>query len=87
VFLFGPVGDRVIGALALALSVVLFLPIPFVNFAPGLAIVLLALALLQHDGLAALLGLAAAALTVVLLVAISGALWVAVQAFFAALFG
>lgn len=85
VFLFGPVGDRAIGIICFALAIVLFLPIPFVNMVPALAIALFALALLQRDGLFFLLALLVSAGSAVLLVLVSGALWVAIKAFFATL--
>ncbi len=85
VFLFGPVGDRAIGIICLVLAAVLFLPLPFVNLVPALAIALFALALLQRDGVFFLLALLVAAATGVLLVLVSGALWVAAKAFFATL--
>jgi len=56
----GPV-ERLIGLVCLVLATVLALPIPFGNMPPALAICVLALALLEKDGLATLLGLAVAA--------------------------
>lgn len=50
-------GERFLGFFCLVLAVVLALPIPFGNLLPGLAIVLLALALIEKDGLAYLAGL------------------------------
>jgi hypothetical protein len=85
VFLFGPVGDRTIGIICLAMAVILFLPIPFVNLAPALAIALFALAVLQRDGLLALVALFVSFVTVFLLVSISHALLIGMRAFFAAL--
>jgi len=49
-------GERVIGFLAFVLALILFLPIPFGNTIPGLAIALLALAVLERDGAAAIAG-------------------------------
>jgi len=49
-------GEQVIGLLAFTLSVILFLPIPFGNTVPALAIAVLALAVLERDGIAAILG-------------------------------
>jgi hypothetical protein len=54
-----PVAERAIGLLALILAVVLFLPIPFGNMLPGLALALLALGLLERDGLLVLAGMVA----------------------------
>ncbi len=49
-------GEQVIGLFAFILSVILFLPIPFGNTVPALAIALLALAILERDGVAAIAG-------------------------------
>jgi len=49
-------GEQVIGLLAFILSVILFLPIPFGNTVPALAIAIMALAVLERDGLAAIAG-------------------------------
>lgn len=84
-FLFGPIGDRVVGIICLVLAVILFLPIPFVNFVPALAIALFALALLQQDGLLALVAIGVSAGAVVFLISISRAFWLAITAFFVAL--
>jgi hypothetical protein len=57
-FLFGPVGDRVIGTLCTLLSLVLILPIPLGNVLPAIAVSLLSLALVTRDGVLALAGYA-----------------------------
>lgn len=49
-------GEKVLGLFAFALAVVLFLPIPFGNTLPALAIAIMALAVLERDGLAAIAG-------------------------------
>lgn len=49
-------GEQVIGLFAFVLAVVLFLPIPFGNTVPALAIAIMALAVLERDGLAAIAG-------------------------------
>lgn len=49
-------GEQVISLFAFVLAVVLFLPIPFGNTVPALAIVILALAVLERDGVAAIAG-------------------------------
>ena len=58
VFLFGHVGERVIGVLILVLALILILPIPGGNIPPALAVATMAFALIQRDGLIALLGYA-----------------------------
>jgi hypothetical protein len=55
-FLFGPVGDRVLGLTCFLLALVLALPIPFGNMLPGAAIATLSLSLIQRDGALAALG-------------------------------
>ena len=58
VILFGPVGERLIGLACLVLALVLILPIPGGNIPPALAVATLSFALIQRDGLIALLGYA-----------------------------
>lgn len=62
-----PAAERALGWLCLLLSVLLFLPIPFGNMLPALAIAVIALGLLERDGLWILCGaaLGAAALLVI----------------------
>ncbi|WP_309645273.1 exopolysaccharide biosynthesis protein [Phenylobacterium sp.] len=62
-FLFGPVGDRVIGVICSLLSFVLILPIPLGNLLPALTIGVLGFALFQRDGLFALVGYGLAAVS------------------------
>lgn len=54
-----PAAERAIGIVAFVLSLVLFLPIPLGNMAPGFALSLLALGVLKRDGVAVLLGVLA----------------------------
>ena len=51
-------GERVIGVAVLILALVLTLPIPFANWLPACAISIIALAILEKDGLAVLVGIA-----------------------------
>ncbi|SON57188.1 Exopolysaccharide synthesis, ExoD [Hartmannibacter diazotrophicus] len=61
-----PPGQNIIGAVCFLLSIILFLPIPLGNIFPALAICILALGLLERDGVWVLAGwLAAASSTVV----------------------
>lgn len=60
VFLFGSVGERVLGLVCTALALVLILPIPGGNILPAMAVSALSFALIQRDGLIALLGYAVA---------------------------
>lgn len=79
--------ERVLGFVCFLLSVVLFLPIPFGNILPALSISVLALALAERDGLAALLGYVLAGAGIALLALVSSAIWAGLQAFFNTLFG
>jgi hypothetical protein len=54
--MFAPLGERAIGVVCTLLALVLVLPIPLGNLAPGATVAVLALALLQRDGFLALLG-------------------------------
>ena len=71
---------RVVGAFALVLAVALFLPLPFGNALPGLALALIGLALLERDGAALLaavvVGLLGLAVTTVASAAILGGVFV-----------
>lgn len=84
--MFGPLGDRLIGIACLILAIILFLPIPFGNMLPGVAISFFSLALLQRDGIAALVGWLASALSIGVLALVSRALWYGFMAFWHALF-
>ena len=55
-----PLAVRLIGVVALTLAVIVFLPIPFGNMLPGLALALFALGILERDGVAVLAGLLSA---------------------------
>lgn len=58
-------GERLAGFLCLVFSAVLTLPIPFGNFLPALAIMLLSLALIEKDGLTYLAGMVVGATSLV----------------------
>jgi hypothetical protein len=77
--LFGPIGERLIGVVCTLLALVLVLPIPLGNLAPGATVAVLALALLQRDGLLVLLGYLMAAVSVGLLVVSAGVVAAAVE--------
>ncbi len=79
-FLTRPPCEQLIGLICLVLAIILFLPIPLGNMLPALAICLFSLAILERDGLAAVIGLAATVLSIVvvwgvLFVLIKGALY------------
>ena len=72
-----PPMEYAIGALCLLLAIVLTLPIPLGNVLPAMAISLLALAVLERDGLWVLAGLAVA---LVSMLVVSGVIFALVQA-------
>jgi hypothetical protein len=78
-FVFGPVGDRLIGLICFLLAAVLILPIPLGNMAPAATISVFALGLTQRDGLFALLGYLLTAFSVGLLVLSAGAVVAGVE--------
>ncbi len=79
--------ERAIGLVAFPLALILFLPIPFGNIMPASAIACLALGLAERDGLAVTIGYVLSLASVAVLAAVSSALYIAVVAFFRALFG
>ena len=50
--------ERLAGAACLYLAVVLLLPLPFVNLVPAVCLALIALGVVQRDGIATALGIA-----------------------------
>ena len=79
--------ERLIGLVAFPLALILFLPIPFGNIPPALAIACLALGLAERDGLAVIAGYVFSAASVAILAAVSSALYAAAVAFVTTLFG
>ena len=77
-WLFTPLGERMIGVVCTLLAMVLVLPIPLGNLAPGATVAILSLALLQRDGLLALLGYLMAAVSAALLFLSAGVVAAAV---------
>lgn len=67
-FAVSPVAEHAIGLLCLVLALVLALPIPLGNILPALSICLFSFALLERDGLFSLAGLAAAIVSLLVLV-------------------
>lgn len=55
--------ERWLGAVCLYLAVLLLLPLPFVNLAPALSLVAIALGMIQRDGLLVVVGLVATIVT------------------------
>lgn len=69
-----PVAQRALGAMMLVLSVAIMLPIPLANTGPSIAIILVAIGLIERDGVFILAGIAAAIGAVILVVTIYWAL-------------
>jgi hypothetical protein len=69
--------ESVVGAVCLLMSLAVFLPIPLGNMLPALAICLLAMGILERDGLWVLAGLGTALAAGAL---VSGVVWAAVKA-------
>jgi len=61
-----PPAENLIGAVVLLLSIILFLPIPLGNMLPAIAICILALGLIERDGLWILIGTVTSAVSVVI---------------------
>jgi hypothetical protein len=74
-----PAAQRLIGAFCLLLSVVLALPVPFVNMLPGAALCLIGLGVLEKDGLwmtgGIALGLVALAVAAFVILVLGGGAW------------
>ena len=62
-FLFSAWGQRIVGLVCTVLALVLILPIPLGNMLPAASVSVLALALVQRDGVLAILGYALACLS------------------------
>lgn len=78
-FMFGPLGDLMIGVVCALLAAVLILPIPLGNVLPAAAVAALSLSLTQRDGLLTLIGYALAATSAGILVLSGRIVWAAVQ--------
>lgn len=81
-----PPAEYLIGAIALLLAVVLFLPIPLGNMLPAIAICILALGLIERDGVWVLIGTAVSVASIVIvsgvIAAFAYAAWLAVTTLF-----
>ncbi|MBB6091685.1 hypothetical protein HNQ60_000531 [Povalibacter uvarum] len=55
-WLVSPLPERMIGLVTFVLALVIFLPIPLGNIVPAIAICIISLGLLEHDGIAAAVG-------------------------------
>lgn len=70
--------EQLIGIVALLMGVILVLPIPFANFLPGIAVVLMSLGLGERDGAWVGAGLAAATVSTGIAIAVFGATGLAI---------
>ena len=69
-------GERIVGFIALLLSIIVTLPIPFGNWLPALAIAFLALALSERDGILLAIGTAIGVLSIAVLTLVVGSVTV-----------
>ncbi|MER2537236.1 MAG: exopolysaccharide biosynthesis protein [Rhizobiaceae bacterium] len=79
-------GDRIIGALALVLAIIVTLPIPLGNWLPAFSTALLGLALSERDGILLAIGGAVAVASMAVVAAVIGAAGFAGQAALGMLF-
>ncbi|MBJ7576558.1 exopolysaccharide biosynthesis protein [Devosia sp. MC532] len=81
-----PPAEYLVGALTLILAIVLFLPIPLGNMLPAIAICILALGLIQQDGIWVLAGTVTGIVSLVIvsgvIAAFAFAAWLAISAIF-----
>lgn len=75
-FMTAPPSERIIGGIFFLLAIVLALPIPLGNMLPALAISLMALGVLERDGLWVIFGVIVGALSMVI---VSGVVWALVK--------
>ena len=75
-------GDRVIGVIALVLSIAVTLPIPLGNWLPAFATALLGLALSERDGILFAIGGAVGLASMIVIAAVIGAAGLATEAVF-----
>jgi hypothetical protein len=80
-----PLARRLVGVVSFLLAVIVFLPIPFGNMFPSLAIAVLGLGLVERDGLAVILGWVVAVASLGFLAFVSQALLAGSIAFFTVL--
>ena len=74
-FLFGALGERLIGLVCTVLALVLILPIPLGNVLPAAAVSVLSLSLVQRDGVIALAGYGLAAASAGVLYFAASMIW------------
>lgn len=80
-FLYNRWLDRLAGLVCLVLAVIVFLPIPFGNMLPALAIAAFGLGAAERDGVLGLMGWISAAISILVLAVLSKALLAGITAF------
>jgi hypothetical protein len=68
-----PIAERILGVVFLVLAAIVALPIPLGNWPPAIAMSVIALGLVEHDGVVVLIGLVIAVLAVVVAMSVVGA--------------
>jgi hypothetical protein len=76
-FVTSATGERIIGGICLTLAIVLALPIPLGNMLPAFAISLMALGVLERDGLWVIIGVLVGVFSLVI---VSGVVWALAKA-------
>ena len=74
-FMFGHAGDILMGIICTLLALILILPLPLGNVLPALALAVLALSLVQRDGLLTIGGYILTLAAIAVLVLTGGAIW------------
>jgi hypothetical protein len=80
-FFYNPWLDRVTGLLCLVLAIIVFLPVPFGNMLPALAIAAFGLGVAERDGVLGLIGGVVAVLSIAVLAVLSKAIIAGLTAF------
>lgn len=68
---FNPVGEHLVGAMALILAIAIFLPIPFGNMLPAAALVAFGFGMVEFDGIAIIIGWLLSLLSLLILTVLS----------------
>lgn len=77
-----PLAERLIGMVALAMGLILILPIPFGNFLPATAVILISLGLWERDGVWAGAGIALAIVSAAIAIGVVGTAGLALERIF-----
>ncbi len=78
-FMSGKLIKRILGIMFVLFATIMSLPIPFGNFLPGLAMALMAIGIIEHDGLTILIGMLVGALTTVIMFTAASAILTTLQ--------